>query len=211
VVPNTPNPAAAAPPATPETCPGPWRSLYWACPVLLALLFGLNLLTPKEIVIHAFYAVVVVASVPTWDRHFVRQIAMAAVIFVVLDGVLLHQLVTESWKGVLNSGMALLAIWAAMHLSLEAIRAYEVRLREEQGRAVSAARTDEAEGHIMILCAWTKRVQDHGKWIPLEEFLERHFHVRISHGMSDDVRQDLIRGATGAESEPGAEDRGDAS
>jgi hypothetical protein len=166
----------------------------------LALLFGLNLVIPQEIVIHAFYAVVVVSSVPTWDRRFVRQIAVAALIFVVLDGVLLQQLVTESWNGVLNCGMALLAIWAAMHLSLEAIRAYELRLRQEQSRAADAAGTSEAAGHMMILCAWTKRVQDHGKWIPLEEFLERNFHVRISHGMSDDVRQDLIRGATGTES-----------
>ena len=38
-----------------------------------------------------------------------------------------------------------------------------------------------------------KRVKEGKKWVPLEEFLERHFQVRISHGMSDEIHDTLVR------------------
>jgi hypothetical protein len=169
------------------------RPLYVACPILLALILGLSLTMPHGILVYAFYAIVVVGALPTWDRQFVRQISLAAAVFVLLDAALLQEPMPGPWKMVLNSATGLLSIWAALHLSLETIAAYESRLQEAIRQAQAAARGGESPGHIVMLCAWTKRVKEDGKWVPLEEFLERHFLVRISHGMSDEVHDHMVR------------------
>jgi CHASE3 domain sensor protein len=48
---------------------------------------------------------------------------------------------------------------------------------------------------LITMCAWSKRVQYKGKWVPLEEYLSSRFGVRISHGISQeeyDKWSDLI-------------------
>jgi hypothetical protein len=174
----------------------PSRSLYLACPIFLAILLGLSLTVPEGMVIYAFYAIAIVSALPTWDRHFVRDMSLAAAVFVLLTVVLLPVPESGSWARLLNGGAGLLAIWAALHLCLETIAAYEARVQEELRHAQALAQSRELAGHVVMLCAWTKRVKEDGQWVPLEEFLTRHLHVRISHGVSDDVRDQLVHKST---------------
>jgi hypothetical protein len=169
------------------------RSLYLACPILLAILLGLGFAVPRGVVLYAFYAIAIVSALPTWDRRFVREMSLAAAVFVLLDAVLLQMPGTSSWDRLLNCGAGLLAIWAAMHLCLESISAYEARIREELRRAQALAQASELDGNVVMLCAWTKRIKEDGRWVPLEDYLTRHLHVRISHGVSDYVRERLVR------------------
>jgi CHASE3 domain sensor protein len=37
---------------------------------------------------------------------------------------------------------------------------------------------------LITLCAWSKRIQHHDKWVPLEEYMRTQLGVRISHGIS---------------------------
>jgi hypothetical protein len=37
---------------------------------------------------------------------------------------------------------------------------------------------------LITMCAWSKRVQHHDKWVPLEEYMRNQLGVRISHGIS---------------------------
>jgi CHASE3 domain sensor protein len=39
---------------------------------------------------------------------------------------------------------------------------------------------------LVTMCAWSKRVQYEGEWIPLEDYMRRRFGVRISHGISQE-------------------------
>lgn len=39
---------------------------------------------------------------------------------------------------------------------------------------------------FVTVCAWSKRVQYEGKWVPLEEYMMKRFGVRISHGISEE-------------------------
>jgi hypothetical protein len=177
------------------------RTLYVTCPVLLALLLGLSLAIPHGIVIYAFYTIAVVSALPTWDRRFVQEMGLAAAVFVLLEAALMESDGSNPWRRLLNCAAGLLAIWAGLHLALEAIAAYETRLKELLDHAQAVARASAAAGHLVILCAWTKRVKEGDKWVPLEEFLERHFQVRISHGMSDEVHDSLVRKEPPADSE----------
>ena len=47
--------------------------------------------------------------------------------------------------------------------------------------------------HYITICAWTKKIKegDHD-WVSPEEFLERHFDLTVTHGVSDDMRSDLM-------------------
>jgi hypothetical protein len=182
--------------ASAECRPVPARTLYVACPALLALILGLSVTIQHGIAVYAFYAIVVVGALPTWDRRFVREMSLASAVFVLLDAALMHEEGFGSWQKLLNCSAGLLAIWAALHLSLEAIAAYEARLQEATRHAQAIAHARESTEQFVMLCAWTKRVKEDGKWVPLEDFLERHFQVRISHGMSDEVHQDIVHKAT---------------
>jgi hypothetical protein len=200
----------------------PARTLYVACPILLSLVLGLSLVLPHGVVVYAFYAIAVVSALPTWDRRFVREMSLAAAVFVLLDTALMQPVGTDAWQRLLNCCAGLLAIWAGLHLALEAIAAYEARLQEMVSRSQALARDNEVTGpsrcppvptagatikpppcdHLVILCAWTKRVKEDGKWVPLEEFLERHFQVRVSHGMSDEVHDTMVRKQNLSEPDP---------
>jgi hypothetical protein len=50
---------------------------------------------------------------------------------------------------------------------------------------------------LVTLCAWSKRIRIADEWLTFEEFLERRFDARVSHGMHPDVadslREDLRR------------------
>jgi CHASE3 domain sensor protein len=39
---------------------------------------------------------------------------------------------------------------------------------------------------LVTMCAWSKRVQYEGQWIPLEDYMSKRFGVRISHGISQE-------------------------
>jgi len=39
---------------------------------------------------------------------------------------------------------------------------------------------------LVTMCAWSKKVEYQGKWIPLEEYVRIRFGVRISHGISQE-------------------------
>jgi len=39
---------------------------------------------------------------------------------------------------------------------------------------------------LVTMCAWSKRVQYEGQWIPLEDYMQKRFGVRISHGISQE-------------------------
>ncbi len=47
-------------------------------------------------------------------------------------------------------------------------------------------RLQELETFITV-CAWTKRVKYEGRWVPFEEFLEKRFRLKLSHGISEEA------------------------
>ena len=52
-----------------------------------------------------------------------------------------------------------------------------------------AANMIELQDEFVKICAWTKRIMDHGEWIEFEEFLSRRLKLRFTHGISDEAFQ----------------------
>lgn len=87
-------------------------------------------------------------------------------------------------------------VWALLSVSLVRTAEGEPRffisqIQDITGRKESERRLDEASALIKKLqqdlikvCAWTKRVQVEGRWIPVDEFLRDHLRLNLTHGIS---------------------------
>lgn len=42
---------------------------------------------------------------------------------------------------------------------------------------------------FITVCAWTKRVKYRGEWVPFEVYLEKHYGLKLSHGISEEAAQ----------------------
>jgi PAS domain S-box-containing protein len=40
---------------------------------------------------------------------------------------------------------------------------------------------------LLKVCAWTKRIEVDGRWMPIDEFLSHYLHLKLTHGMSDEA------------------------
>jgi len=49
--------------------------------------------------------------------------------------------------------------------------------------------------HIVTICAWTGQVKHEGQWVPMEEYLKKSFGLSISHGLSQEAADKMMREA----------------
>lgn len=47
--------------------------------------------------------------------------------------------------------------------------------------------------HLVTVCAWSQKVEYEGEWMRFEEFLEKRFGVRCSHGISEEEAEKLFQ------------------
>jgi CHASE3 domain sensor protein len=45
---------------------------------------------------------------------------------------------------------------------------------------------------LITVCAWTNRVKYEGKWVSFEQYLQRRFHLRFTHGISEEASRKLM-------------------
>ena len=62
----------------------------------------------------------------------------------------------------------------------------DVTGRKESERQLGTASAEIAKLRkgLLKICAWTKRIEIDGRWIPVDEFLSDHLHLKLTHGMS---------------------------
>jgi len=80
-------------------------------------------------------------------------------------------------------------------------------LRQAEGRALAEAKTKQrlyeelartnAELHhlqnqLLTVCAWTKRIRAGEEWQTIEDFLTTRLHLKVTHGISDEARQEFV-------------------
>jgi PAS domain S-box-containing protein len=62
----------------------------------------------------------------------------------------------------------------------------DITSRKESERQLGEASAEIAKLRkgLLKICAWTKRIEIDGRWIPVDEFLSDHLHLKLTHGMS---------------------------
>jgi PAS domain S-box-containing protein len=121
------------------------------------------------------------------DKRYIRK-----------DGSSVWVLLTVS---ILSSGEGQPRCFFSQMQDITARKEAEARLRataEENLRLYEELRqaTEEVaklqEG-LVTICAWTKQIRLEGEWQSVEEFLTEHLHLKLSHGMSDEVAGRMIQ------------------
>jgi K+-sensing histidine kinase KdpD len=76
-----------------------------------------------------------------------------------------------------------------------------VRRQLEQALADLTRATEETlklQHQLHVVCAWTKRINIEGKWIPLDEFLTDKLNAKVSYGVSPEAMQEVLQNAESA-------------
>src|SRR6202048_2935895 len=58
------------------------------------------------------------------------------------------------------------------------------RKQSDEQLAEATAEIQRLQRGLLKVCAWTKRIEVNGKWIPIDEFLSKHLHLNLTPGMS---------------------------
>ena len=56
--------------------------------------------------------------------------------------------------------------------------------------------------NIVKVCAWTNQIEIDGKWVTIEEFLQRILGVKITHGMAEEAAVSLQKSFRTSNNEP---------
>jgi K+-sensing histidine kinase KdpD len=108
-----------------------------------------------------------------------------------------------------NSFMCFVA-FASIGLLVQGLRhslSEQWRVRRELERALAdltraTEETLKLQRQLHVICAWTKRINIEGKWVPLDEFLTNKLNAKVSYGVSPEAMQDVLHSV---ELDPGVE------
>ncbi len=53
--------------------------------------------------------------------------------------------------------------------------------------SAAAKEIERLRSGLLKVCAWTKRIEVDGRWLPIEDFLSECLHLRLTHGMSEEA------------------------
>jgi hypothetical protein len=92
----------------------------------------------------------------------------------------------------LSPGIPALSTNAAQQLQLVNIALSSVALAFAlaAARPLWRRRMRERDG-LIVVCAWTRRVQWQGRWMTFEEYLTERFDLRCTHGICDEVAEKI--------------------
>jgi K+-sensing histidine kinase KdpD len=85
-----------------------------------------------------------------------------------------------------------LLVQGVRHSLSEQVR---VRQRLEQALGDLTNATEESlklQRQLHVVCAWTKRINVEGKWIPLDEFLTDKLNAKFSYGVSPEAMKEVL-------------------
>lgn len=61
------------------------------------------------------------------------------------------------------------------------------RKAAEEKLSAAAKEIERLRKGLLKVCAWTKRIEIDGRWLPIEDFLSQCLHLRLTHGMSEEA------------------------
>jgi hypothetical protein len=80
--------------------------------------------------------------------------------------------------------------------------------RLDERYRVERKRREEFERYVAV-CAWTRRIRWEGRWISIEEFLQKRFGLEVTHGISDEALAEQLASLVPREALEGDKERSD--
>lgn len=166
---------------------------------LLIISVGVMGLFPQ----HGFVALFTATSV---GGTLMRVLLPAAVLFPLALGGLLNHGQTAGWFG-REVGLALnLGVTSVIMIGLVLWIGLIFKRRDAEQKAAEAEREqllanlrtslddlNRLQNDLVVVCAWTQRVLDQGKWVRFEEFLDKRLNISVSHGISEEAAKEELQ------------------
>ncbi len=143
-----------------------------------AVIFYMDLRTPRGLTVGSLYVLPLLISLMADSRKVTLGLAFLFSVFVVVAYELSHEVGVPSWIVVSDRIITVLVIWVTAVLGVEMTIAKR-RLRDMS--------------RLLTICMWTKQVRVGGEWIPIERYLSEYCGLRLTHGISKEAAEKLLR------------------
>lgn len=183
-----------------ESAPLTRLALAGACHASLLVVGLTDMFTGYEFVFGLFYALPVALCARYFGRLSVVLMALAGgLAWLIADKYSGHVYSREFypyWNGFTVAGMSCL-IGLMLH-RLKVNLKVEAAANRELNRLLAEVRKSSEEitelrSRVQVVCAWSKQIKVEGKWITFDEFLTKHLHVQLSHGISPESLNQLLK------------------
>jgi len=74
--------------------------------------------------------------------------------------------------------------------------------RAHQELSSSTEEIRKLQNQLQVVCSWTKRIEVGGKWVPIDEFLAKELHLKVTHGISPEASRRFREQAEGKKTPP---------
>jgi hypothetical protein len=61
--------------------------------------------------------------------------------------------------------------------------------RAHQQLSHSVEEIRKLQDQLQVICSWTNRIEVDGKWVPIDEFLAKQLHLKLTHGISPEASE----------------------
>jgi hypothetical protein len=123
---------------------------------------------------------------------------LTGAVWCLVDGLSHHQYPMEIFRYA-NSFICFLA-FGSIGVLLQGLRrslGAESKARKQLEKALedlnrSTTEIRKLQGHLQVVCAWTKRINVEGRWIALDEFLKTKLNAQVSYGVSPEAMNEVL-------------------
>ena len=143
-----------------------------------AVVFYADLRAPRGLTVDALYVLPILISLLADNRRMTLSLALLFTALVWVGYALSHDVGVPTWIVVSDRLVSVIAIWVT------AVLGVEMTVAKQRIRSL---------GRLLTICAWTKQVRVAGEWIPIEQYLTDFVGVRLSHGISKDAAEQILR------------------
>ena len=143
-----------------------------------AVIFYADLRTPRGLTVGALYVLPLLISLMADSRKLTFGLAALFTVFVYLGYAGSHEVGVPSWIVLSDRVITVLVIWLTAFLGIE------MTFAKKQLRDL---------GRLLTICMWTKQVRIGGDWIPIERYLTDYCGIRLTHGISREAAEKLLR------------------
>ena len=162
---------------------GSWSKRFGRIDVLMvsllvaALVFVLDLVTPRGVSVAALYVIPVIISQRAASILYTATIAVLCAVFASIGIIVAPEIGVAPQIVLADYAIILVTLAATAVIGVIATR------RAAQVRSMSK---------LLTMCSWTKKVKFQGQWIPIEDYLGKHLGVTITHGMTEELAREFL-------------------
>ena len=142
------------------------------------VIFYADLRTPRGLTVGALYVLPILISLMADSRKITLGLTALFSVFVIVAYAVSKDVGVPSWIVASDRAITVLVIWVTAVLGMEMTIAKK-KLRDM--------------GKLLTICMWTKQIRIGGEWMSIERYLTEQCGIRLTHGISKEAAEKLLK------------------